>query len=269
VKGQRRVGLIAGNGVFPVLFARGARKAGLEVVAAALRGEADPQLEGEVDELFWVYIGQIGKAASQFKARGVREAAFAGGVGKLKAFRNARPDLTMLRAVARLRHFKDDALLRSIAQGFEERGVRIIPSTRYLAEVLAAAGSLSTRKPSASEERDIVLGRQVAEAIGRADVGQTVVVKGGHVIAVEAAEGTDACIRRAGELAGAGIVVVKRCKPDQDERFDLPAVGPKTVEVLARVEGAVLCIEAGRTVVLEAERVRAIADEAGIAVVAR
>jgi DUF1009 family protein len=261
--------MIAGNGVFPVLFARGARKAGLSVVAAALRGEADKGLAAEVDELFWVYIGQIGKAAKEFVSRGVGEAAFVGGIGKLKAFRNARPDLPMLRAVARLRHFNDDALLRSIAQSFEEEGVQIIASTRYLAEVLAPAGALSRKRPSATEEKDIALGRQVAEAIGRADVGQTVVVKGGHVIAVEAAEGTDPCIARAGVLAGPGIVVVKRCKPRQDERFDLPAIGPGTVAAIALAKGAALCIEAGKTVVLEADRVREIADEAGIAVIAQ
>ena len=198
----------------------------------------------------------------------MEQAAFAGGVGKLKAFASARPDLAMLRALARVRHFSDDALLRSIAQGFEELGVRIIPSTTYLADALAIAGVLSRRAPTAQEKRDIVLGREVAEALGRADVGQTVVAKAGHVIAVEAAEGTDACIRRAGELAGAGVVVVKRCKPRQDERFDLPAIGPATVEVLASIKGAALAVEAGKTVVLEPERLVEIADAAGIAVVA-
>ena len=175
----------------------------------------------------------------------------------------------MLRALAGLRHFNDDALLRAIAQGFEKHGVRIVPSTRYLADALAVEGTLTRRAPSKAEEKDIELGRQVALAIGRADVGQTVVVRQGHVIAVEAAEGTDACIARAGELAGAGVVVVKRCKPGQDERFDLPAVGPGTVEAIARVRGAVLCIEAGRTVLLEVERLRQVADGEAIAVVAR
>lgn len=263
------VGLIAGNGAFPILFARGARKAGLRVVAAAHRDETEPALEAEVDELFWVRVGQIGRIAREFRARGVGEAAFAGGIGKLRAFGSARPDLSMMRALARLRHFNDDALLRSIARSFEEDGVRIIASTAYLTEVLAPAGALTRRSPTADEERDVALGREVAETLGRADVGQTVVTKGGNVIAVEAAEGTDACIRRAGELAGPGVVVVKRCKPRQDERFDLPAVGPRTVEVLTEVRGAVLAVEAGRTVVLEAERLVALADRARIAVVAR
>lgn len=262
------LGLIAGNGRFPFLFAAGARRAGRRVVAAALKGEADPALEAQVDELFWVGMGQLGRLVEGFRERGVAEAAFAGGVGKLGAFRHARPDAKMLRALTRLKGFHDDALLRSIAQAIEDEGIRIVPSTRFLTDALAGPGVMTRRKPTADEERDISLGREVAEAIGRADVGQTVVVKGGNVVAVEAAEGTDACIQRAGELAGKGIVVVKRCKPRQDERFDLPAVGPRTVEAIARVHGAVLAIEAGKTLVLEPEELVRRADKARVAVVA-
>jgi DUF1009 family protein len=189
-------------------------------------------------------------------------------VGKLKAFASGLPDLAMLRAIARVRHLSDDALLRSIAQGFEELGIRIIPSARWLGETVVGAGVLTRRPLTSDEERDVEVGREVAEAIGRADVGQTVVVKAGQVIAVEAAEGTDACIRRAGDLAGPDIVVVKRCKPSQDERFDLPTVGAGTVETIAAVRGRVLAIEAGRTLVLETDRLVKLADEAGISVVA-
>jgi hypothetical protein len=264
----RRVGLIAGNGVFPLLFARGARRQGAQVVAIAHHGETDPALEREVDEIHWVYVGQLGKIADLLSARGVREAAMAGGIGKLRAFRNARPDLRTLKMAASLRNFNDDALLKAIARLFEGEGIRIIGSTDFLQEVLAARGPLSRRALTAEEERDVALGREVAAAIGRADVGQTVVTRKGHVVAVEAAEGTDACIRRAGELAGEGIVVVKRCKPDQDERFDLPAIGPKTIDSIAAVKGAVLAVEAGRTVILEAPEVARRADSAGIAVAA-
>ncbi|MGC4113874.1 MAG: UDP-2,3-diacylglucosamine diphosphatase LpxI [Myxococcales bacterium] len=263
------LGLIAGNGTFPFLFARGARREGHRVVVGALKGEADPKLEAEADELFWVGVGQLGKLLEGFKAHGVTEAAFAGGVGKLSAFRHARPDLKMLRALTRVKHFNDDALLRSIARVIEDEGIRVVPSTRYLAEALAKPGVMTRRQPTEDEEKDIALGREVAEAIGRADVGQTVAVKGGAVVAVEAAEGTDACIRRAGELAGKGVVVVKRCKPKQDERFDLPAVGPRTIDTLESVHGAVLAIEAGKTIVLEPEELVRRADKAGIAVVAK
>jgi DUF1009 family protein len=264
----RAVGLIAGNGQFPILFARGARRAGLRVLAVGLRGETQPELEAEVDALIWVWIGQLGKIIDAFKSRGVSEAAFVGGIGKLKAFRNARPDWRMLKMAAGLRSFTDDALLRALAGSFEREGVSIIPSTQYLQEVVAIRGRLAGRLPTPEEEKDIALGRAVGEAIGRADVGQTVVVQRGHVIAVEAAEGTDACIRRAGELAGAGVVVVKRCKPGQDERFDLPAVGPKTIETLSEAKGAVLAIESGRTLILEGLEIARRADRAKIAVVA-
>lgn len=264
----RRVGLIAGNGVFPVLFARGARRQGAQVVAIAHLGETDPGLEREVDEIHWVRLGQLGKITGLFSARGVHEAAMAGGIGKLKAFRSARPDLKALKLVASLRNFNDDGLLKAIANVFEAEGIRIIASTEFLQEVLAAPGPLTRRRLSSEDERDVALGREVAAALGRADVGQTVVTRKGHVIAVEAAEGTDACIRRAGELAGEGIVVVKRAKPQQDHRFDLPAIGPRTIEVIAAVRGAALAVEAGRTVVLEAAEVARRADAAGIAVVA-
>jgi DUF1009 family protein len=267
--GQRILGLVAGNGRFPFVWARGAQRAGARVVAVALRGEADPALEAEVDELVWGHLGQFGRMADELKGRGAREAAFVGGVGKLKAFASARPDLRTLKALSRLRSLNDDVLLRAIAGIFEAEGVRIVASTEFLSEVLAVEGQLGKRAPNGEQERDIGLGIEIAQAIGRADVGQTVVVKGGSVIAVEAAEGTDACIRRAGELAGEGIVVVKRCKPTQDERFDLPAIGPKTIESIAAARGAVLAVEAGRTVVIDAPELARAADAAGIAVVAR
>lgn len=263
---RRVVGVIAGNGRFPVLFAQGARRAGARVFAVGLRGETDPALAAEVDAMEWAYVGQLGRAVDLLRRNGAREAAMVGGVGKLRAFRHARFDLRTLRLAATLRNFNDDALLKAIAGFFEREGVRIIASTEFLQEVLAPAGALARRAPSAQEMRDIELGREVAQALGRADVGQTVVTCRGHVIAVEASEGTDACIRRAGELAGPGIVVVKRCKPNQDQRFDLPAIGPRTIEVIAQAKGAVLAVEPARTVVLDAPKLVEIADAAGIAV---
>ncbi|MFN7135754.1 MAG: LpxI family protein, partial [Myxococcales bacterium] len=196
--GERKVvGLIAGNGQFPLLFARGARRAGVQVVAIGHRGETDPALAAEVERLEWVHIGQLGRILDVFRESGVRDAAMAGGIGKLKAFRSARPDLQALKLAASLRRFQDDGFLKAIASAFEAQGVRIIPSTEYLREVLPEPGPLSARALTAAERDDVELGREVARAIGRADVGQTVVVRRGTVIAVEAAEGTDACIRRA------------------------------------------------------------------------
>ena len=262
----RTIGLIAGNGRFPFLFAEGARQKGARVVVVAHRGETDPALEQAVSSFTWVYIGQFGKMVSAFRKHGVTEAAMAGGIGKLKAFKNARPDWKGLAVIARMRHFQDDGLLSGIAAAFEAEGIKIIPSTEFLADVLAPKGLLAGRGPTSDEQRDIELGREVATAIGRADLGQTVVVRRGIVIAVEAAEGTDACIRRAGELAGEGIVVVKRCKPGQDQRFDLPAVGPETVRTLAAAGGKVLAIEAGKTIVIDGAELSKLADALGISV---
>ncbi|HCF58121.1 MAG TPA: DUF1009 domain-containing protein, partial [Myxococcales bacterium] len=157
----RSVGLVAGNGRFPVLFARGARAAGVRVVAAAQRGETDPALEAEVDAFAWFHIGQFGRIADYLREHGAREAAMVGGIGKLKAFRNARPDLRTLKLAASIRSFNDDALLRAIAGFFEGEGVRIIPSTEFLSEIVAVAGALTRRAPSADEARDIALGREV------------------------------------------------------------------------------------------------------------
>lgn len=263
----RTVGLIAGNGQFPILFARGARREGVRVVAVAHHGETEPALEREVDVLKWVHIGQFGRIVETFRAHGVTEAAMAGGIGKLRAFRHARPDLKALKLAASLRHFQDDAFLKAIAGMFEREGIRIIPSTIYLKEVLPEPGPLTSLRLTAEQMRDVELGREIAAMIGRADVGQTVVVRKGNVIAVEAAEGTDACIRRSGLLAGEGIVVVKRAKPQQDTRFDLPAIGPQTIRTMAAVKGAALAIEAGRTVVIEGDEMRRLAEKYGIAVV--
>jgi DUF1009 family protein len=267
-EGPRAVGLIAGSGRFPFYFARGARRAGLRVVACAHEGETDPSLAHDVDSLTWVKVGQISRILDAFHREGVREAAMAGAIGKLRALRQARPDLKFLKALSSLRHLNDDGLLRALARAFEEDGIQIIHSTAYMKEVLAAKGPLSSRVPTAEELKDVALGWEVAHALGRADVGQTVVVRRGVVIAVEAAEGTDACICRAGELAGEGIVVVKRCKPLQDSRFDLPAVGPTTIETLAAAKGAVLAVEAEKTVVLDAVELVERADRHGIAVIA-
>ncbi len=234
-----------------------------------LRGEANPSLEKQVDCWEWVALGQLGEIVRLIKKHQVDELAFVGGVSKLSALRKARPDWMMLKAVAKLRNLHDDGLLRAIAGALEAEGITVIASTRYLEEVLAPEAILTRKGPDSQQERDIELGLQVAEAMAQVDLGQTVVVKQGNVIAVEAAEGTDACIRRSGELAGPGIVVVKRCKSGQDLRFDLPAVGPGTIESIAQVQGAVLAVQARRTVLIEASALIQQAEKNGIVVLAK
>jgi UDP-2,3-diacylglucosamine hydrolase len=261
------IGLIAGNGSLPRLFARAARARGLTVVAAAHRGETDPGLASEVDALTWVRVGQVGRIQRVLLKQGVQEAVLAGGFVRVQALARLRPDFGLLRVAARLRSVRDDALLRAVAEDFEAHGIRIVSAASYLTELLAPAGRLAGPELDETARRDIALGGEVAAALGRADVGQTVVVKDGHVLALEAVEGTDACIRRGAALGGRGVVVVKRLKPGQDERFDLPAVGPRTLEVMVEVGARVLAVEAGKTLLLEAERLLAAADKAGIALV--
>ncbi len=264
-----RIGLIAGNGALPRLFARAARAKGLAVSAVGHLGETDPELAMEVDRLDWVKVGQVTRIEQLLRDQGVTEAVLAGGFSRMRAVQQMRPDFGLFRIAARLRSFRDDALLRAAADEFESAGIRIVSPTVLLREILAPAGHLAGPPLDAAQERDVALGEEVATLLGRADVGQTVVVKNGHVLALEAVEGTDACIRRGAELGGPGVVVVKRSKPGQDERFDLPAVGPATLEVLRAVGARVLAVEARKTLLLEGDRLLALAREAGITLVAR
>jgi len=263
-----RLGLIAGNGVFPMLVARGAREAGLEVVAVAHQGETDPALAGEVAACTWVRVGELGKIIKTFKHSGIDRAVMAGGIKKARLFHGFRPDLRGAAFLARLRTLHDDKLLRGIADELHSEGIEVVSATELLPRLVPAAGPLTRRSPSARLRADVEFGLTVAKAIGAFEIGQTVVVKDGLVLAIEAVEGTDATIRRGGELGRGGAVVVKVSKPGQDLRFDVPAVGPETIRLMAEVGAAVLAIEAGRTIVLDRERVVADAERAGIAILA-
>jgi DUF1009 family protein len=262
-----RIGLIAGNGRLPFLFASAARAQGLEVIAVAHRGEADPALEAEVHALTWVRLGQVDGIVRAFTRAGVQRAAMAGGIGRVRAFTEARPDLGAVRILSRLRSMRDDALLRAIADYFESHGITIVAPTDWLAQALCPEGHLAGPALKPEQEKDVALGREVATLLGQADVGQTVVVRQGNVLALEAVEGTDEAIRRGGKYGGAGAVVVKRCKPGQDLRFDLPAVGPRTLEVMQEVGARVLALEVGKTVLLEAPELFRAAEKAGITLI--
>lgn len=262
-----KVGLLAGNGRLPFLFADAAKAQGLAVHAVGLEGECDPTLASAVASLDWVKVGQLDGVVRAFRGRGVEVAVLAGGVGRVRSLRQARPDLGMLKVAARLLSQRDDELLRAIADYLESKGVRIVAPTDYVRSVLARVGHLAGPRLSEVEERDVQLGAEVALALGRADVGQTVVVKGGVVLAVEAVEGTDECIRRAGRFGGPGGVVVKRCKPQQDLRFDLPAAGPVTLEVMREAGARVLAVEATKTILLDAQLLFSDAERLGLSVV--
>jgi DUF1009 family protein len=262
-----KVGLLAGNGRLPFLFADAARAQGYAVHAVGLEGECEPTLAAAVDSLDWVKVGQLDGVVRAFRARGVERAVFAGGVGRVRSLRSARPDLGMLKVAARLLSQRDDELLRAVAGYLEEKGVRVVAPTDFVRSVLARVGHLAGPPLSEVEQRDVQLGAEVAFALGKVDVGQTVVVKGGVVLAVEAVEGTDECIRRAGRYGGPGGVVVKRCKPDQDLRFDLPAAGPVTLEVMREAGTRVLAVEATRTILLDAQLLFSDAERLGLSVV--
>jgi UDP-2,3-diacylglucosamine hydrolase len=262
-----RIGLIAGNGRFPIIFADNAKKLGYHVSAVAHEGETEPELAGHVDRIHWIKIGQLSKLIKAFKEDKVRQAVMLGGIKKTHMFTTVRPDLRTLAMATRLALRKDDDILRELAKELEGEGIAICESTFGLEGILAEEGTLTTREPSEKEWDDIRYGWDVAHDIGRLDIGQCVVIKDCVVVAVEAVEGTDGAIKRGGDLAKDGAVVVKRSKPQQDLRFDLPAVGPRTIEVMASVKASVLAIEAGRTVLLDREIVLAKARAARIAIV--
>lgn len=248
-----RIGLIAGNGRFPIIFADNARKLGYHVSAVAHEGETEPELATHVDRIHWVKIGQLSKLIKAFKQDGVHQAVMLGGIKKTHVFTTVRPDFRTLALATRLALWKDDDILREFAKELEQEGIAICESTFGLEGILVEEGSLTERAPSAKEWEDIRYGWNVAYDVGRLDIGQCVVIKDRVVVAVEAVEGTDEAIKRGGELAKEGAVVVKRSKPQQDLRFDLPAVGPRTIEVMVSVKASVLAVEAGRTILLDRE----------------
>lgn len=261
------LGLVAGGGQFPLLCARAARRQGREIVAVAHKGETDPLLSEEVDQIEWIYLGQLGKLIKTLKKAGASEAIFAGSITKTRIFKDVRPDLRAINLWRRLDNRLDDGILRSIAAELEQEGIQILPSTILLKELLVPCGVLTRCKPSKSQWEDIHFGWKLAREIGRLDIGQCLVVKDRAVLAVEAIEGTDQTIRRGGQLGGSGAVVIKVCKPTQDTRFDLPSVGVGTIEQIIRVKASVLAVEAGRTLFFDRDSTIELANRSSIAVV--
>lgn len=259
------IGLIAGSGQFPADFVQAARRRGLKVVAVGHRGEADPQLETLVDSCCWIRVGQLGKLISFLQRHGVRQAAFAGGISRPKLFGGLRLDWRGVRLVARLRSFMDDAVLRAVAHELESSGITVFSAAALLEESIPRGGLLTKRDLTAQELRDAQVGWQAALTLGALDIGQTVIVRDGVVVAVEAIEGTDAALRRAAFLAGAGCVVVKLAKPQQDLRFDLPTVGPQTIALMAELKYGAMVLAAGRALLLDPQRCVSAADKSGMA----
>jgi len=263
-----RIGLIAGNGQFPIIFCKKAKEAGVEVYAAAYRQEADPEIEAYVNKIEWLHVGQVNRLIKYFKKNRIDQAVLIGGIKKTKIFKNLKPDIKAISLIASLRHTHDDGILRAFAGLLEKNGIVVRPSTFLLPDLLAPEGCWTKRKPSRGEMSEIELGWKVAKEIGRLDIGQCVVVGGGSILAVEAVDGTDATIKRGAELGSSNAVVVKVCKPIQDERFDVPAIGVDTIQTMAKAGAPVLAIEAGKAIVFDREEMIRLANQHGIAIIA-
>jgi hypothetical protein len=268
------LGLIAGNGRFPFLVLDAARGAGHAVTVIAIKEEAFPELEAAAAkepaaQVHRISLGQLGKCISVLKAAGVDQAVMAGQVKHTKLFADIVPDITLMGVLLRLKSRNTDALISGVADVLRDHGITLVDSTALLAPLLARGGVLTRRAPGDDEARDLELGYRIADAIAALDIGQAVAVKGGAVVGVEAMEGTDALIARAGQLAGPGVVIVKVAKPNQDMRFDVPVVGVATIGALAAARATLLSVDAGKTLMIDGDAVVAAADAAGIAIVGR
>lgn len=269
-----KLGLIAGNGRFPFLVLDAARALGHDVVVIALKDEASPELAAAAARppaapVHWVSIGQLGTFLKILTDAGVTQAVMAGQVKHVKIFGGFVPDRAALALLARLESRSTDALIAAVADAMRERGIDLIDSTALLTPLLAGEGRLGRRAPTAEEAEDLRFGYRMADAIAGLDIGQTIAVKDRAVVAVEAMEGTDEVIARAGRLAGPGVAIVKVAKPNQDMRFDVPVVGPATIEAMRAARAAVISVDAGKTLLFDRDALLAAADEAGIAVVGR
>lgn len=263
-----RLGLIAGNGRFPLLFVEAARREGVEIVAVAHEGETPEEIVTLVPTVTWIRMGELGKIIATFQQAGVTQAVMAGGISKAGAFAHFHPDERGMAFISKLSSLKDDVILRGVAQELESEGIAVVESTRFLSSLVPDEGTLTVTEPNTQQWNDIRLGFTVAKEIGRWDIGQSVVVKQGTVLAVEGVEGTNAAIRRGGVLGGAGTVVVKVSKPQQDLRFDVPVVGPDTITTMQEVQAAVLAVEARKTLILDRAAFVQAAEAAGVCVVA-
>jgi DUF1009 family protein len=269
-----KLGLIAGNGRFPFLVLDAARGAGHEVTVIALQEETFPDLADAAARppaaaMHWISLGQLGKCIKLLKDAGVTQAVMAGQVKHTKLFADIVPDMTFLAVLMRLKAKNTDAVISGVADVLRDHGITLVDSTALLAPLLAREGVLTARAPDAEQRADLEFGYHVADVIAGLDIGQTIAVKSAAVVAVEAMEGTDAVIARAGQLAGSGVRIVKVAKPNQDMRFDVPVVGVSTIEAMKAVGADTLSIDAGKTLMIDGDAIIRAADEAGICIVGR
>jgi UDP-2,3-diacylglucosamine hydrolase len=263
------LGILAGNGVYPRLLADAARKAGVKkIIAAAFTGETDPVLTQHIDLIEWMRVGQLNRLLKFFNQNKVHHAIMAGQIAPRNLF-DLRPDLKALMLLGKLKQRNAESIFAAIADELAKVDVDLLPATTFLEDSLATAGLIAGLKLNRREEEDVALGWKIATEIARLDIGQTVIVKNGTVVAVEAFEGTNEAIRRGGALAREGAVMVKVAKPNQDMRFDAPVIGVETIHVAAEAKLRVIAVEAGKTLLLEHNAIVDFAERSKISILAR
>ncbi len=266
--GSKRLGLIAGNGKFPILFAQRAKSQGFQVIAAAIRGDTSLFLKPFVDKLAWFKAGELQKLFSFFKDQDVQQVIMAGQVNQNNLFDpNVTFDDELQSLFQALKDRKADTIFTAVADKLKEQGLELVDSTFLIKEYLAPKGILTQRKPTEAEQSDIEFGRTIAKAMGGLDVGQTVVIKDKAIVAIEAMEGTDQTILRGGKIARTGSVVVKTSKPNQDMRFDVPVIGPRTLRNMIKSKANCLAIEAEKTIVIDLEICLKLANKNQISII--
>ena len=263
------LGIIAGNGVYPQVLAEAARSAGVKKISAiAFTDETDPKLKELVDQIDWLRVGQLNRLLSVFRESGVRRAIMAGQIAPRNLF-DLHPDWRALLLLAKLKRRNADSIFSAIAGELEKIGVTLLPATTFLEQFLAPNGLIAGPKLPRREKSDVEFGWDIAKQIALLNIGQTIVVKNGTVLAVEGFDGTNETIRRGGALGGGGVIVIKVSKPNQDLRFDVPVIGLETVRVAAEAKVRVIAVEAGQTLLLERDRVIEIASDASISIFGR
>ncbi|MCY4187015.1 MAG: UDP-2,3-diacylglucosamine diphosphatase LpxI [Bryobacterales bacterium] len=262
-----KYGLIAGGGSFPLLTLKAALAAGHTMAVVAVKEEAAPEVADLADSCQWVSLGQLSKLIDTFHAEGVSQAVMSGRIQHKRIFSAIRPDWRLLKVLNRLRRKNTDSLLGAVAQVLESEGISLLDSTHFLSSSLARGGPNGRRKPSRGELGDITYGREIARSLASFDIGQSVVICEQACVAVEAMEGTDLLLERAGGLSnGRRLTLVKVAKPDQDMRFDVPVIGPRTIRKMRATNATAVAVDARKTLLLERDRLLADADQAGIAV---
>lgn len=263
------LGIIAGNGVYPRLLADGARRAGVKkIVAAAFTDETDPALEQHVELIEWMRVGQLGRLLKFFRGQNIHHAIMAGQIAPKNLF-DLRPDLKALILLGKLKERNAESVFAAIGDELGKIDVDLLSATTFLEDSLAQPGLIAGPKVSTRQEHDVELGWNAAKEIARLDIGQTIIIKNGTIVAVEALEGTNEAVKRGGTLAREGAAMVKVSKPNQDMRFDVPVIGVETVRVAAESGVRVIAVEAGKTLLLERDAVIALANSSKISVVAR